>query len=38
LASFASTGLGELDIGVKEWIGMIAYRLTGYTDAVMPAP
>jgi uncharacterized SAM-binding protein YcdF (DUF218 family) len=38
LASFASDGLGELDIGVKEWIGMIAYRLTGYTDAVMPAP
>ena len=38
LASFASTGLAELDIGVKEWIGMIAYRLTGYTDAVMPAP
>ncbi|MGW9821631.1 uncharacterized SAM-binding protein YcdF (DUF218 family) [Methylorubrum extorquens] len=38
LASFASTGLGELDIGVKEWIGMIAYRLTGYTDAVLPAP
>ena len=38
LASFASTGLGELDIGVKEWIGMIAYRFTGYTDAVLPAP
>ncbi|BAU91904.1 hypothetical protein MPPM_3299 [Methylorubrum populi] len=38
LASFASTGLGELDIGVKEWIGMIAYRLTGYTDEVLPRP
>ena len=38
LNSFASTGLGELDIGVKEWIGMIAYRFAGYTDEVMPAP
>lgn len=38
LASFASTGLGELDIGVKEWIGMIAYRIAGYTDEVMPGP
>ncbi len=37
-ASFASTGLGELDIGVKEWIGMLAYKLAGYTDAVMPKP
>lgn len=37
-ASFASDGLSEFDIGVKEWIGLIAYRLTGYTDAVMPAP
>ncbi|MEH3116853.1 MAG: YdcF family protein [Methylorubrum populi] len=37
-ASFASDGLSELDIGVKEWIGMIAYRIAGYTDAVMAAP
>ncbi|CAO4165323.1 YdcF family protein [Methylorubrum populi] len=37
-ASFASDGLSELDIGVKEWIGMIAYKLAGYTDEVMPRP
>ena len=37
-ASFASDGLGELDIGVKEWIGLIAYKLAGYTEAVMPSP
>lgn len=37
-ASFASDGLGELDIGVKEWIGLIAYKLAGYTEAVIPSP
>lgn len=37
-ATFASDGLGELDIGVKEWIGMLAYKLAGYTDEVMPGP
>lgn len=37
-ATFASEGLSEFDIGVKEWIGMIAYKLAGYTDAVVPAP
>lgn len=36
--TFASDGLSEFDIGVKEWIGMIAYRYAGYTDAVLPAP
>ncbi len=37
-ASFASDGLAELDIGVKEWIGLVAYKVAGYTDEVMSAP
>ncbi|MDO9425984.1 MAG: YdcF family protein [Methylobacterium sp.] len=36
--SFASDGLALLDVVVKEWIGLAAYRLAGYTDAWMPAP
>jgi len=28
--------LGELNIGVKEWIGLLAYRITGRTDAFFP--
>ena len=38
LYTFASDGLSEFDIGVKEWIGLIAYKLAGYTKAWMPAP
>ena len=36
--SFASDGLLVLDLVVKEWIGLIVYRLAGYTDALLPAP
>lgn len=35
---FASDGLFQLDVIVKEWIGLIAYRLAGYIDDWMPAP
>ncbi|MFN3657723.1 MAG: YdcF family protein [Pseudolabrys sp.] len=31
-------GLGALDAAVHEWIGLLAYRLTGKTDALFPAP
>ena len=35
-------GLGEgtyhVDITVKEWIGLIVYRLRGWTDALWPKP
>jgi uncharacterized SAM-binding protein YcdF (DUF218 family) len=27
-----------LDIVAKEWIGLVAYRLMGRTDALFPAP
>ncbi len=38
LTTFASDGLSEFDIGVKEWIGLIAYKLAGYTKTWVPAP
>ncbi len=34
----AAEGLDLLDIAVKEWIGLAAYRFGGYTDALFPAP
>jgi uncharacterized SAM-binding protein YcdF (DUF218 family) len=34
----ASEGLALVDIGVKEWIGLVAYRLTGRTDEMFPGP
>jgi uncharacterized SAM-binding protein YcdF (DUF218 family) len=34
----ASGGLFLLDLGVREWIGLVAYRLTGKSSAVFPAP
>ena len=37
-ASFASEGLALLDLVVKEWVGLVAYRMAGYTDAWLPAP
>jgi uncharacterized SAM-binding protein YcdF (DUF218 family) len=30
--------LYDLDIAAKEWIGLIAYRLMGKTDALFPGP
>jgi uncharacterized SAM-binding protein YcdF (DUF218 family) len=30
--------LAMLDLGVREWIGLLAYRLAGKTDALFPAP
>jgi uncharacterized SAM-binding protein YcdF (DUF218 family) len=30
--------LGEFEWGLKEWIGLLAYRLMGRTGAVFPAP
>lgn len=36
--SSASQGLTRLDQGVREWIGLLAYWLTGRSAAVFPAP
>jgi uncharacterized SAM-binding protein YcdF (DUF218 family) len=41
LFAFHITGpisFGRLDTAAKEWIGLIAYRLMGKTDALFPAP
>ena len=41
LASFsavAADGLLRTDIAVREWIGLMAYRLTGKTDDLLPGP
>lgn len=34
----ATGGLARLDLGAREWLGLIAYRLAGRTDALLPAP
>jgi len=34
----AAEGLTMTDIAVREWIGLIAYRFAGYTDALLPRP
>jgi len=31
-------GLGRVDTGVREWMGLIAYRAAGRTDALLPEP
>jgi hypothetical protein len=33
-----ANGLRRLDLAAKEWIGLLAYRLAGYTDALFPGP
>ncbi|MCJ2058885.1 YdcF family protein [Methylobacterium sp. J-048] len=35
---FASDGLLQLDLAVKEWIGLVVYRLAGYTPDWLPGP
>jgi hypothetical protein len=34
----ASAAFFQLDVAAKEWIGLLAYRLMGKTDALFPAP
>jgi uncharacterized SAM-binding protein YcdF (DUF218 family) len=33
-----SEGLSRTDTGFREWIGLVAYRLAGRTDALLPGP
>ena len=37
-ADRAPRALEIADNGFKEWVGLVAYRLAGYTDALFPAP
>ncbi len=33
-----SLGLTMVDLAAKEWVGLVAYRLAGRTDALFPGP
>jgi uncharacterized SAM-binding protein YcdF (DUF218 family) len=34
----AADGLRRLEVGIKEWLGLLGYRLAGYTDELFPDP
>ena len=34
----ANDGLQLVDTGVREWLGLIAYRVAGATDTLLPGP
>ena len=38
LGGTLSGGLNTLDLATHEWLGLIFYRLTGRTGALLPAP
>lgn len=33
-----AAGLERVDLAAKEWIGLVGYRLAGYTDTLFPGP
>jgi uncharacterized SAM-binding protein YcdF (DUF218 family) len=35
---YALDGLGRTDVAVREWIGLLAYRLSGRIDELFPGP
>ncbi|MGK2741523.1 YdcF family protein [Tepidicaulis sp. LMO-SS28] len=35
---YSAEGLGLTDMAAKEWLGLLAYSLTGKTDALFPGP
>jgi uncharacterized SAM-binding protein YcdF (DUF218 family) len=37
-SNIAGDGLGRTDPAVREWMGLIVYRITGKTDAFLPGP
>jgi hypothetical protein len=34
----ANDGFSRTDTGMREWMGLLAYRLTGRTSAFLPGP
>ena len=36
--STISDGLRRFDVAMREFVGLVAYRLTDRTDALFPAP
>lgn len=38
LFSSVSEGLGFFDLATREWVGLVAYYLTGRTDSPLPGP
>jgi uncharacterized SAM-binding protein YcdF (DUF218 family) len=36
--AFANDGLGSVDTGVREWVGLLAYWITGKTSEFFPGP
>jgi uncharacterized SAM-binding protein YcdF (DUF218 family) len=38
LPRFATKALGLVEFAAHEWVGLVAYRLTGKSDALFPAP
>jgi uncharacterized SAM-binding protein YcdF (DUF218 family) len=36
--NFSADGLARTDTGLREWLGLVAYRLAGRTDALLPGP
>ena len=37
-SNIAVDGLGRTDVAVREWIGLLAYRVTGKIDDLLPGP
>jgi uncharacterized SAM-binding protein YcdF (DUF218 family) len=37
-SNLAVDGLGRTDLAVREWIGLLAYRITGRIDQLLPGP
>ncbi|WP_407170108.1 YdcF family protein [Bradyrhizobium sp. ORS 111] len=38
LATLSVEGMSRTDLGMREWIGLVAYRLTGKIDDLLPGP
>lgn len=36
--AFVSEGLRRTDVAAKEWIGLLAYRVSGQSDELFPGP